>query len=43
MVLIGGCLASLAYGLIGAGVLLLALTVLGVRMAGVAMKRERNQ
>jgi hypothetical protein len=39
MAVAGGCLASLAYGLIGGGLLLLALTLLGARMGGVYMPK----
>ena len=41
MVLIGACLASLPYGLVASGLLLLALTVLGVRVAGIAIQRNQ--
>lgn len=43
MVSTGACLASLPYGLVASGLLLLVLTVLGVRTAGIAVQRERNE
>lgn len=42
MVLAGGCLLSVAWGMVGAGLLLLALTIAGARWAGVYAPRAKD-
>lgn len=39
MVLVGGCLINLAWGLVGSGVLLLILSMFSARFAGVYLPR----
>lgn len=43
MVLAGGCLVSVPWGLVGAGLLLLGLTVAGARYAGVYVSRAKGE
>ncbi|HSN40759.1 MAG TPA: hypothetical protein VLT92_11250 [Burkholderiales bacterium] len=42
MVLIGGCMVNLAWGLVGAGALLLVLSILSVRLAGIYLPRRES-
>ena len=42
MVLAGGCLISVSWGLVGAGLLLLALTIGGARLAGVYAPQHKG-